>query len=391
MKKAKRKRTIKLLTAGAFGAVIGCLTAGTILTISFAKYRSNEKEINDYFETKDLVDKYYLWDTDSSEFMNYSLKGLIAGLGDPYASYMTPEEYSKQTEKLNGSLTGIGVTVQYSEEYGYVIVEIAPDSPAEKAGIEKGDVIYKVNDIPTENMEFESLIGMVKGEEGTSVKITIKRDNIEKECELIREEIKSITVKYEMLENHTAYIKISSFKEITVEQYLYALKDALENGAESIIFDLRGNGGGLLKACEQCLDPLLPEGDIATAEYKDGTTQVICHSDAAEMDIPIAVLIDNNTASASELFCSALRDYGKAKLVGTKTFGKGIMQNTIPLSNGGALKITVAKYKTAFSDCFHGIGLEPDYYTELPEGTDISSPDPENDPQLKKAMLILGG
>lgn len=389
MNKRKKIRLIRLTSAALFGAVISCVITGTVLTLIFARYRSHEKELSDYFEAKSVIDKYYIGEADDSEFMSNALKGVVAGLDDPYAAYMTPEEYGKAQEQTSGVLTGIGVTVSFDEEEGCQVEEISPDSPAEKAGILPGDIIIKIGGVSIKNMKPDAIISMIKGELGTPVDVTVKRDGEEIGFSMNRSEIESITVESEMLENDIYYISISGFKDVTSKQFLSALKSGISDNARGIIIDLRGNGGGLLKACEACLDPFLPEGDIATAQFKDGSESVICRSDEKEMNIPTAILVNESTASASELFCSAMRDFNKAKLVGKNTFGKGIMQNTVPLSNGGALKLTVARYKTAKSPCFQGVGIAPDYEVDLPEGTDISTPDPEKDPQLKKAMEIL--
>ena len=209
---------------------------------------------------------------------------------------------------------------------------------------------------------------------------------------MLREQIDTITVTHKMLENNIAYIRIKGFKENTVSQYKEALDNSIKSGAKAIIFDLRNNGGGLLTTCESCLDPLLPEGDVATALFKNGKNEVICRSDKNELNLPMAVLVNENTASASELFSSALRDFDKAVLVGKNTFGKGIMQNTVDLDGGGGLRITVAAYKTAKSDCYHGIGLKPDYEIDLPEkylNVDFEEIPDGEDSQLMKALEVL--
>lgn len=302
---------------------------------------------------------------------------------------MTPDEYKQSVINSQGSLTGIGITVIQNDEKKIEIVSVTENSPASEYDIKEGDILTAVDGIDAENVEYDNLISLVRGKEETDVTITLDRNGEKLEYTITRKKIDTITVTYDMLENNIAYIKITGFKETTVKQYEEALDNALKNNAKGIIFDLRDNGGGLLTSCSSCLDPLLPEGVVATAEFKNGKTEVICESDAEELDLPMAVLVNENTASAAELFASALRDFDKAKLVGKKTFGKGIMQNTVELKNGGGLKITVATYKTAKSECYHKIGLLPDYEVDLPEDTDISNPDPETDTQLKKALEIL--
>lgn len=389
MNKRKKQRIIRL-TAIVLGSVILSSTATTTaISIYIKHYKKSDPILSNYYEVKENINKFFYKDVDENQLVDSALKGLIAGLDDQYAAYMSPVEYDESKEHNSGSLVGIGVTVQTTEDGLFKIVNIAEDSPASQSDIKEGDTIVAVDGIGTENMEIEDLVNMIKGVEDTEVSITVKRQDKEIENVLKRTVIETKTVEYELLENKTAYIKISSFKDVTIKQYEDAMNDMLSKGAEKIIFDLRNNGGGLLTACEACLDPLLPEGDIASAEFKNNYTEVICKSDKNELDLPMAVLVNENTASAAELFSSALRDFNKAKLVGKNTYGKGIMQNTIPLNNGGGLRLTVARYKTAKSECYHEIGLAPDYDVDLPENIDISKPDVKNDTQLKKAMEIL--
>lgn len=384
------KNNGKILLTATISAIVASIATGTIfIATNTYNQNTNEEDFSDYYEVINYIDQYYYKEPDKESYMDNALKGLVAGLGDPYAIYMTPDEYQSQMESYEGSFAGIGVTITQNEDKEFEIVEVLKDSPALENGIEVGDIITSVNDIKTDHLTNQELVTLVKGPVGTQVTITFKRDGKEFDKTLTRDEIKSETVEYQMLENNTAYIKVTSFKDVTTDQFKIALDSALNDGAEKIIYDLRNNGGGLLTSCQAMLDLLLPEGDVAYAKFKDGSETVICSSDKKELNLPTVILVNENTASASELFSSAMRDFDKAQLVGTKTYGKGIMQNTIGLSNNGGLTITVAEYRTAKSECFHGEGLQPDYEVELPEGTDISSPDPEKDPQLKKAMEIL--
>ncbi len=388
MKKKSRLKKYIIRTAISSALITGAVTS-TLFLISSYRYQKNREEISEYFEVKELIDEYYIESPDEESYMDNALKGLVSGLGDDYAAYMTPEEYNSNMESLQGSFAGIGVTITENEKGEFTVMEIVEDSPASEKDIKPDDLIVKVNGVATNNMDINQLVSLVKGKEGTEVTITLKRNEKEFDVTLKREIIKDNTIEYTMLEDNIAYIKITSFKDVTAEQFENAFNTAVTEGAKKMIYDLRNNGGGLLTACEAMLDPFLPEGDVAYAEFKGGKSEVICRSDKNEIDIPTVILVNENTASASELFSSAMRDFGKAELVGTKTFGKGIMQNTMPVSNGGGLRITVAEYRTAKSDCFHGEGLVPDYEVELPEGTDISEPDTEKDPQLKKAVEIL--
>lgn len=382
----KNKKSHPILIA----LVSSAITAGVLCFCLISvknKFVTNNNDIMQIIEAKNFIEQNFYKEVDEQQLIDSSLKGLVSGLDDDYATYMTPDEYESTRINDQGSLTGIGITVMLNDDEKIEIISVSENSPAQKAGISEGDFLVAVDNVESDSVEYNELINMVKGEVNTDVKITVERNGKRIDKVITREIIETITVEYEMLDNNIAYIKLSGFKENTYEQFEKALD--FSKNADGIIIDVRNNGGGLLSSCEDCLDPLLPEGDIATATYQGGKTEVIVKSDENEINTPIAVLINENSASAAELFASALRDFNKAELVGTQSFGKGIMQTTTSLSNGGGLKITVATYKTAKSECYHGIGLTPDYKIELSEDTDISKPDIEKDAQLKKAFEIL--
>ena len=386
--KIKTKRKIQLsVLPSLIGLLTGTLITGTLLMINFSKFTS--KDVYDYLEAKNIIEKYFYKDAADTEYLSTALKGMAVGLDDPYAAYMTPKELNEQIISNRGSLVGIGVSVTQDKNGDYVIAEVNEESPAHDADLQVGDVIVSVSGVKVNNMDFEKLIEYIRGEDNTEFEMTISRDGVEIEKELLRKVIESVTVEYTPLQNKIGYIKIKNFKEVTAKQFLEAMKQAIEDKSEGIIFDVRDNGGGMVNTCEKCLDPLLPEGDIAVAEFRDGSVKTICRSDSMEIQMPMTVIVNGNSASAAELFAAALRDFGKAQLVGEKTFGKGIMQDTFTMSNGGAMKLTVAKYRTSKSECYHEIGLTPDYEVKLPEGVDISTPDITKDPQLKKAIDLL--
>lgn len=379
--------------------------AASVLTFSFtsifafkvcndnvADLRSMAKDINRLYEVDNYIDKTFYKDVDNDKVVNASLSGMVSALDDPYSAYMTPEAYEEDLEKAKGSVSGIGITVTPTEDNFLKIIEISAESPAEKAGLQLDDLVIEVDGTDLSGIEYKDAVNLVRGDVGTDVSLKILRNESELEFTITRETVNTISVTSEMLGDNIAYIRISSFKENTQTQYKENLDKCIENGAKAIIFDLRDNGGGLVSACEACLDPLLPEGDVATANYKDGSVEVICRSDADELDLPMAVIVNGNSASAAELFSSALRDFEKAKLVGENTFGKGIMQNTVNLKGGGGLRLTVATYKTAKSECYHGVGLKPDFEIGLPEQyaeTQIEDIPHEEDTQLQKAIEIL--
>lgn len=315
------------------------------------------------------------------------LKGYMAGLEDPYSSYLTQEEYANQQVRDSGTTVGIGVTASLAEDGTIAIIEVSKGSPAEKSGIRIGDFIIAVDGEAVTDLGYEEAISRVRGEEGTQVALTVLQGEKKRDMTITRKSFDLETVTGTMLEGNIGYISISHFRENTAEQFSKALETLTADGAKALIFDVRNNGGGLLDALEKMLDPLLPEGVIATATYQDGTERTIIYSDAAELDLSMVVLVNGMSASASELFSASLRDFKSAVLVGEQTYGKGVMQSTVPVPDGGAITLTVAAYQTAVSECYHGEGLTPDIVVEAEE-SDIAG-DPENDAQLAAAIAYL--
>lgn len=309
------------------------------------------------------------------------LKGYVDGLDDKYSRYLTDEEYLTELNENSGTLVGLGLTLS-EDESGYIrISEILSSSPAADSGLMQNDLITTIDGIDVKEVGFSEAADAMKGTEGSEVTLTVRRDGRDTQYTFTRRSIVVTTVQAEMLGNLIAYIKITGFKENTPDQFIEALERMLANGAEAIIFDVRGNGGGLVSALQECLDPLLPEGIVATAEYKDGHSETLVYSDQSELNIPMVVLVDKKTASAAELFTASLHDFGKAAIVGEQTYGKGVMQDITELDNGGALVLTVAEYKTVYSECYNGIGITPDYQ--------IENADDGIDMQYNKAVEVL--
>ena len=393
----EKKISIKsaAVIAGAVAVITFSVTsfwAFQICNDSVAMLRKKAKSIEDIYTVDQYIDEKYYGEYDEEKIVDSSLKAMVAALEDKYSAYMTPDEYEQNLLDAKGSISGIGIVVNLTEENEIKIVDVNEDGPAKEAGLKIDDVITAIDGNNVSEMEYADAVNLVRGETGTEVTLTIKRGTQQLDFTMTREEIVSQSVTSRMLENDIAYIRITGFKENTSYQYNVELKKCLEDGAKAIIFDLRNNGGGLVSACSDCLDPLLPEGDIAIAEFKDGSSEVICKSDDLELDLPMVVLVNENSASAAELFAAALRDFDKAVLVGKNTYGKGIMQNTYNLDNGGGIRLTVAKYRTVKSECYHGVGLAPDYEADIPEKYAQTSIEdiPENeDTQLQKAIEVL--
>lgn len=344
-------------------------------------------------EIETLVQKYYLNEIDAEQVENYLYKGMIAGLDDAYAAYYTKEEYQSMMDSTNGSYFGIGVEMSQNMTTGIItITRVFEGSPAEEAGLLPGDVIYKVQDTEVTGEDLTKVVSMVKGAEGTTVPISVAREGESDYLtfDVERRTIEISTVEHRMLDGNIGYISIASFDDVTVNQFLTALEDLENQGETALIIDLRNNGGGLVSSAGSILDRLLPEGLIVYTEDKYGNREELKSDAENYFDKPLAVLVNGNSASASEIFAGAIKDYGIGTLVGTQTFGKGIVQKVYPLSDGTALKLTVSKYYTPKGNNIHGIGIAPDVEVELDAdvANAITIPE-EKDNQLQKAVEIL--
>ncbi|MCC2826370.1 S41 family peptidase [Faecalicatena orotica] len=344
-------------------------------------------------EIETLVQKYYLNEIDTEQVENYLYKGMIAGLDDAYAAYYTKEEYQSMMDSTNGSYYGIGVEMSQNMTTGIItITRVFEGSPAEEAGLLPGDVIYKVQDTEVTGEDLTKVVSKVKGAEGTTVPISVAREGESDYLtfDVERRTIEIATVEHRMLDGNIGYISIASFDDVTVNQFLTALEDLENQGETALIIDLRNNGGGLVSSAGSILDRLLPEGLIVYTEDKYGNREELKSDAENYFDKPLAVLVNGNSASASEIFAGAIKDYGIGTLVGTQTFGKGIVQKVYPLSDGTAVKLTVSKYYTPKGNNIHGIGIAPDVEVELDAdvANAITIPE-EKDNQLQKAVEIL--
>ncbi len=382
----------KKISLGLAISLIAIAIAVTFILTSFFSLQSfNEKVVDVNEKSKkysslqtidNYVREYYYGDIDEELLGEGILKGYVSGLGDPYSRYLTAEEYQSELSEKSGQLVGLGLTLT-EDESGYIrIVDIMENSPVYESGLVSGDIITYVdgNDVIVEG--FEESMEALKGQEGTDITITVRRDGIDKDYTFTRRSLEVSTVEGDMLGDYIGYIKITGFKENTPEQFKEVLERLNSNGAKGFVFDVRDNTGGLVTALEECVDPLLPEGVVATAEYKDGRSETLVYSDESELNLPMAVIVNENTASAGELFAAALRDFEKAQLIGVQTYGKGVMQVTSEFSDGGAIVLTVAEYKTAKSECYNEIGLVPEYITE-------NDDDESADEQLNKALEVV--
>lgn len=342
---------------------------------------------------EEVIDTYYLDEVDRDAFATGIYKGFINSLDDPYSMYYTKAEYANVIESSSGIYQGIGAVVSQDVKTGIItIVRPYKDGPAYNAGLLPDDIIYKVEGEEVTGEDLSEVVSKIKGKEGTKVNITIYRDGVADPMDftLERKKINIPTIEYEMLEDDIGYILIYEFDNITISQFSNALKALEKMGMKGLIVDVRDNPGGLLDSVVKILDRLLPRGLIVYTEdkYKNRTEENAKNPD--KFDQPIVVLINGNSASASEIFAGALQDYEKATIVGTTTFGKGIVQRILPLSDGTALKLTVSKYFTPKGRNIHGTGIEPDIEVELSEDLKQLVTIPrDDDNQLQKAIEVL--
>lgn len=344
-------------------------------------------------EIEALMNNYYLDELDEDQIETWLYKGAVAGLGDPYAAYYTEEEYQSLRDSTNGSYCGIGVEISQNINTGIVtIARVFEDSPAMEAGLLPGDILYKVEDTEVTGMDLTMVVSLIKGEENTRVTVSVVRDGEEDylDFQVERRTIEIQTVGSAMLENQIGYISITSFDDVTTSQFTKALDELEAQGMKGLVVDLRDNGGGLVSSVCAILDRLLPEGLIVYTEDKYGNREEETSDAEHFFDKPLAVLVNGNSASASEIFAGAIKDYEIGTLVGTKTFGKGIVQKIYPLHDGTAVKLTVSKYYTPKGNNIHEIGIDPDVEIDLDEALKKEVVVPfEKDNQLQKAVEIL--
>lgn len=350
-------------------------------------------------QIQDIIDKKYLFEEkiDTSEEEAGIYQGFLSGLNDPYAVYYTPDELTSFLDETNGSYCGIGALVSQNVQTGVsTIVRVFEGSPAEEAGILPGDALYKVDGTEVIGMDLSLLVNnYVKGEEGSQLTITVYRENSDeyKDITLTRRPIDVQTVSGKMLDEEIGYISVVEFDRVTDDQFKSKIEELQGEGMKRLIIDLRNNPGGEVTTVVSMADYILKDGGrILTVANKKGTEETYDAEDGHSLEIPMVVLVNGNSASASEVFTGAMKDYGVATIVGTKTFGKGIVQTLMPLSDGSAIKLTTDHYYTPNGNDIHGKGIEPDLEVELDEeaAQEVVIPE-EKDNQLQKAVEVVKG
>lgn len=339
---------------------------------------------------KQLIDRVYLHDTEVDEeaLVEGIYKGYIAALQDPYSAYYDEKQTKEMMESTTGEYSGIGAVMSQNRDTGIItIANVYKNSPAEEAGMKNEDILYKVEGEEVTGIDLSKVVTKVKGEEGTSVKMTLLRGADRKEVEITatRRKIEAQTVAYEMKEDKIGYIRVSEFDKVTLQQFRNAKADLEAQGMESLIIDLRGNPGGNLATVCDMLREILPKGMIVYTEDRDGNrTEETCEG-KSPWEKPLAVLVNGMSASASEIFAGAVQDYGIGKIIGTTTYGKGVVQQLFPMTDGTMVKLTISEYFTPSGRNIDGIGIKPDVEVEYVYNEEA----PEADNQLEKAMEVL--
>ena len=369
---------------GALAGALVVLLAGGVVSCSVFKSEENQKmEL-----LNSLIDRYYIGDVDETDLSEGVYKGYIEGLGDPYSVYYDEEETKQMSESLSGEFGGVGALMSQDRETGVItVLQVYDGSPAQEAGMRDGDTLYKVEGEEVTGEDLSDVVSKVKGEKGTQVTITVLRADTgeEEELTITRDTIEAQTVSHEMKENNVGYIRITEFDTVTYEQYKEALEDLGDQGMERLIVDLRSNPGGNLDTVCDILDLMLPEGLIVYTEDKNGEREEYTSDEENQFDKPLVVMMNGYSASASEIFAGAIQDYGLGQIVGTQSYGKGVVQSVFDLQDGTSVKLTIAEYFTPNGRSIDGEGITPD--VEVEYQYDENNPDADN--QLEKAMEVV--
>ena len=373
------------LKGALFGALIMLLAVGVMGCIGTTFYgeimdAQTERTLG---TVNSIISKAYLYEDDIDRQAMYDemIAGYVRGLDDPYSEYYNAEDTQALMEALDGEMCGLGVLLTMDmNTYMVSLVEVYENTPAQKAGMKKGDIIYKIDGEIVQEESLDDVVALLHGEEGTTVKVTVLRGEELKEidCIVTRAQFTVPTVEWEMKEDHIGYLRIVEFDAVTTDQFKKAIKKLQKKGMKGLVLDLRDNPGGSLTTVCDIADLLLPGGDIVSTKDKNGKGETY-KSDAEYLNIPMTVLINGQSASASEILAGAIQDYKLGTLIGTTTYGKGVVQQIYSLENGDSLKITVSEYFTPNGRSIHGVGVEPDIVVEYEK----------EDNQLEEAILQL--
>ena len=359
--------------------------------LSLSEVKSKQVKLSsDDFDTKmnklaSYIETFYLDDVSEKDMAEGAFKGVVAALGDPYSEYYTEEEYESLMESTSGEYNGIGVSISQKEENGEItIATVFDDTPAKEAGIQEGDVIVAVDGNDMTGKSSQDVVSMIKGKTDGTVTITVMRNGEKLDLQVEIRKVERPTVANHMMDGNIGYIKLSEFDGVSTSQFSEALNELKDQGMEKLVIDIRDNPGGRLDVVCDLLDLFVDKDKlIVYTKDKNGNKQEeYTRYDASVKDIPISIIVNGNSASAAEVFTGVMQDYGLAKIVGTQTFGKGIVQKILDMGDGSAVKLTVSKYYLPNDENIHGQGITPDYVIDADENT-------EEDVQLNKAVEVL--
>ena len=373
-----------LLIGGAGVILLGYTGATDVSLIS-----KNDRQKLEYYETtygklesiKQYIENNYYIEVDSSKLIEGSYAGLVAGLEDPYSEYITAEAYEDYYSSMMGEYSGVGMSFYNNADGVLEVVQVYRNSPAKAAGMQPGDIILEVDGTPYAGSQSNEAAANIRGKEGTDVTITYSRDGVINTVTMTRAKIQVETVAYEMLEDNIGYIQIDSFEGATADDFRAALEDLTAQGAKGLVIDLRNNGGGLVDISVEIADMLMGQATVVYTENHNKEKSYYTTS-AGRTELPYVLLVNEYTASASEILAAGVQDNGEGKIVGTLTYGKGIIQSLQPWTDGSAVKMTIMQYFTPSGKTIHQVGITPDYVVELVEGDDT-------DYQLEKALEVL--
>lgn len=358
---------------------------------------SNSKNVNKDISNKlekyrEVIDKYYLGEVDEEKLEEGAIKGYIEGLGDPYTEYISKEDMDDYLDDTMGNFVGIGIYMVKNTDYDRIqVLATIKGSPAEKAGIQAGDLIISVDGIEYKADDMTTASNNIKGEEGTKVTVEILRGTETVKYEITREKVKVNQVEGKVLSNNIGYIQFTSFDEATAEDFKVKYGELAKQGIQSLIIDLRNNGGGIVDQALEIADYVATKDSVLLYEVDKNNKETVKKAKTDPIiNMPIIILTNENTASASEILAGALKDLGKAKTVGTKTYGKGVIQQILKLSDGSGLKITIEEYQTPNRNKINKVGIEPDEEVELPDSVEsVLNVKESEDTQLQKAIEML--
>lgn len=399
MEKERKYRIYKIIMMIAIAMFITFMITSISLYTYFVNnpisISSNSKS-NDISNTlekyREIIDKYYLGEVDEEKLKEGAIKGYIEGLGDPYTEYISKEDMENYLDDTMGNFVGIGIYMIKNTDYDRIqVLSTIKGSPAEKVGVQAGDLILTVDGVEYKADDMTTASNNIKGEEGTKVTIELLRGTETIKYEITREKVKVNQVEGKVLSNNIGYIKFTSFDETTADDFKAKFEELNKQGIKSLIIDLRNNGGGIVDQALEIADFITDKNSVLLYEVDKNNKETVKKAKIEPIiNMPIVILTNENTASASEILAGALKDLEKAKTVGTTTYGKGVIQQILRLSDGSGLKVTIEEYQTPNRNKIHKVGIEPDEKVELPESIEnVLNVKESEDTQLQKAIEML--